>query len=135
MQADRRVLGAAEVHWNDYVGTAAADDAEAVLDRPSLYELAGVDRGRYTIVGVDVALWGATTTVTVYAVDRISLDVQTHADIEALGRERGEIPVVEFVLPSQAVQEFLNDAFKRISLRLLARGVRDHGLVVVPQSD
>ena len=135
MQADRRVLGAAEVRWNDYVGTAAADDADAVLDRPSLYELAGVDRGRYTIVGVDLTVWETTTTVTVYAVDRISLDVQTHADIEALGRERGEIPVVEFILPSQAVEEFLIDAFKRVSLRLVARGVREHDLVVVPQSD
>ena len=135
MQAERRVLGAAEVRWNDYVGTAAADDADAVLDRPSLYELAAVDRGRYTIVGVDLTIWEHTTTVSVYAVDRVSQNLKTHADIDALGRARGEIPVVEFVLPSQAVEEFLNDAFKRISLRLVARGVRGHDLVVVPQAD
>ena len=135
MQAERRVLGAAEVRWNDYVGTAAADDADAVLDRASLYELAGVDRGRYTIVGVDLTIWEHTTTVSVYAVDRVSHDLQSHADLDALGRERGEIPVVEFVLASQAVEEFLNDAFKRISLRLVARGVREHTLVVVPQAD
>ena len=134
MQAERRVLGAAEVRWNDYVGTAAADDADAVLDRPSLYELAGVDRGRYTIVGVDLTIWETTTTVSVYAVDRVAQDLQNHADIEALGRERGEIPVVEVVLPSRAVEEFLSAAFKRISLRLVARGFREHDLVVVPQA-
>ena len=45
MNVQRR-LGAASVRWNDYVGTAAADDADALLDRPSLYEVAGIDRGR-----------------------------------------------------------------------------------------
>lgn len=132
MQAERRVLGPATVRWNDYVGTAAADDADAVLDRPSLYELAGVDRGRYTIVGVDLTIWEETTTASVYAVDRVSERLDTHADIDELGRQRGEIPVVEFRLPSQAVEEFLDDAFKRIALRLVARGVREHQLVVVP---
>ena len=132
MQAERRVLGPAEVRWNDYVGTAAADDADAVLDRPSLYELAGVDRGRYTIVGVDLTIWEDTTTATVYAVDRVGERLETHGDLDALARERGEIPVVEFRLPEQAVEEFLDDAFKRIALRLVARGVREHQLVVVP---
>jgi hypothetical protein len=132
MQAERRVLGPAAVRWNDYVGTAAADDADAVLDRPSLYELAGVDRGRYTIVGVDLTIWEETTTASVYAVDRVGERLETHADIDELGRQRGEIPVVEFPLPSQAVEEFLDDAFKRIALRLVARGVREHQLVVVP---
>ena len=135
MQAERRVLGPAEVRWNDYVGTAAADDADAVLDRPSLYELAGVDRGRYTVVGVDLTIWEDTTTASVYAVDRVSEGLETHGDIDVLGRERGEIPVVEFTLPAQAVEEFLDDAFKRIALRLVARGVREHQLVVVPRSD
>ncbi|MBP2416071.1 hypothetical protein ACFFOM_04990 [Microlunatus capsulatus] len=134
MQPERRVLGPAEVRWNDYVGTAAADDADAVLDRPSLYELAGVDRGRYTILGVDLTIWEDTTTASVYAVDRVAEQLETHGDIDALGQERGEIPVVEFPLPAQAVTEFLDDAFKRIALRLVARGVREHQLVVVPQA-
>jgi hypothetical protein len=38
---------------NDYVGTVAADDAEAVRDQPSLYELANIDRDLYTIVAID----------------------------------------------------------------------------------
>ena len=126
------MLGPAAVRWNDYVGTAAADDADAVLDRPSLYELAGVDRGRYTIVGVDLISWEETTTASVYAVDRVGERLESQTDIDELGRQRGEIPVVEFPLPSQAVEEFLDDAFKRIALRLVARGVREHQLVVVP---
>lgn len=130
MNVQRRVLGPASVRWNDYVGTAAADDADAILDRPSLYELAGIDRGRYTIVGVDLTIWETDTTVSLYAVDRVAHRVETNADIEELGRRSGEIPVVEYVLPPQQVEEFLTDAFKRISVRLVARGVRDQELVV-----
>lgn len=133
--APTRVLGPASVRWNDYVGTAAADDADALLDRPSLYELAGVDRGRFTILGIDLTIWETATTVQVYAVDRVAHRLESHADIEELGRTRGEIPVVEFAIPSQQVEEFLSDAFKRISLRLVARGVREHQLVVTEQGD
>lgn len=134
MNVQRR-LGAASVRWNDYLGTAAADDADALLERPSLYEVAGIDRGRYTILGVDVTIWEDTTTVTIYAVDRVAHRLESHADIEELGRERGEIPVVEFVLPSQQVEEFLSHAFKRITLRLVSRGVREQQLVVVEPTD
>lgn len=134
MNVQRR-LGDASVRWNDYVGTAAADDADALLDRPSLYEVAGIDRGRYTIVGVDLTIWEDTTTVTVYAVDRVVNRLESHADIEELGGERGEIPVVEFVLPSQQVEKFLSHAFKRITLRLVSRGVREQELVVVEPTD
>ena len=130
MDVQRRVLGPASARWNDYVGTAAADDADALLDRPSLYELAGIDRGRYTIVAVDLSVWETTTTVSLYAVDRLEHRLEGHTDLEELARTRGEIPVVEFGLPSQHVEEFLENAFKRISIRLVGRGVREHQLNV-----
>lgn len=130
MNVQRRVLGPAAARWNDYVGTAAADDADALLDRPSLYALAEIDRGRYTVVGVDVDVWEADTAVRVYAVDRLAHRLENHGDLDELARTRGDIPVVEFGLPSQRVEEFLADAFKRISIRLVARGVREHELVI-----
>jgi len=130
MDVQRRVLGPASARWNDYVGTAAADDADALLDRPSLYELAGIDRGRYTIVAVDLSVWETTTTVSLYAVDRLEHRLEGHSDLEELARTQGEIPVVEFGLPSQHVEEFLENAFKRISIRLVGRGVREHQLSV-----
>jgi hypothetical protein len=61
MDAQHRVLGPANTQWNDYVGTVAADDAEAVQDRPSLYELAHIDRDRYTILGIELNVDGSTT--------------------------------------------------------------------------
>jgi hypothetical protein len=39
MEVDGRALGPARTNFNDYVGTVAADDAEAVLDRPSFMSL------------------------------------------------------------------------------------------------
>jgi hypothetical protein len=46
------------------------DDAVAVLDLPGLDELAKIDRGRYSMVGIDVRVDGAATAIaTVYAID------------------------------------------------------------------
>lgn len=56
MLGEQSRLGSAQVRWNDYVGTAAADAAQALLNTRSLYEVAGLDRDRWTIVGVDFSL-------------------------------------------------------------------------------
>src|SRR5512133_2343831 len=46
-----RVLGPASTNFDGYLGTVAADDAEAVLYEPSLYELADLDLDGFTIFG------------------------------------------------------------------------------------
>ena len=61
MDPQGRALGPATTRFSDYVETVAADDAEAVMDRPSLYELAQIDRDRYTIVGIELNVDGPTT--------------------------------------------------------------------------
>ena len=38
------------------------------LDRPSLYELAKIDRDRYTVLGIDLRVDGSTT-ASIYAID------------------------------------------------------------------
>jgi hypothetical protein len=58
MELPGQVLGPAKTRFNDYVGTVAADDAEAVKEQPSLYELADIDRDRYTILAVDLRIDG-----------------------------------------------------------------------------
>jgi hypothetical protein len=83
------------------------DDAEAVLDRPSLYELANIDRDRYTIVGIDVGVDGPTTAI-VYAIDRLE-----HS-IAELGQSGGEIPVVGFSLPEPKIEDFIRQTFDQI---------------------
>ena len=125
------VLGPASVRWNDYLGTAAADDADAISQTRSLYELSGLDRERWTIVGIDVTLWEQQRSVTVYALDRLTYQVESHDDIDELSRSQGNLPVTAFHLTSPAqVDGFLSAAFTRVVVRLLARGVRDEQLLV-----
>ena len=83
------------------------DDAEAALDRPSLYELANIDRDRYTIVGIDVGVDGPTTAI-VYAIDR-----REHSSAKGC-QSWGEISVVEFSLPEPRVEDFIRLAFDQI---------------------
>jgi len=85
------------------------DDAVAVLDRPSLYELAKIDRDRYTIVGIDVGVDGPNT-ATVCAIDRWA------HPIAELGQNGGEVPVVEFSLPEPKLEDFVRLAFDQILL-------------------
>ena len=124
------VLGPANTRFNDYVGTVAADDAEAVKDQPSLYEIAGIDRDRYTILAVDLRVDGPVT-ATVYAIDRVEQGIARHAEIAELSESLGEIPVVPFDIPEPNVEDLIRHAFKRISVRLVTQHFRDHALVVI----
>jgi hypothetical protein len=126
---EHQVLGPATAGWSDYVGTAAAEDAVATLGSPSLYELAGVDRERWTILGIDIAV-DQTTAVVVYAFDRRTHAVASIDEIERLGWEAGQIPVTAFPVSDAGVEAFVEEAFKRLSIRLVARTVRDQALVV-----
>ncbi len=126
---EHQVLGPASAGWSDYVGTAAAEDAVATLGSPSLYELAGVDRERWSILGVDIAV-DDTTSVTVYAFDRQTSGLGSIDEIERLGWDSGQIPVSAFAVSADRVDAFIEDAFKRLSIRLVARTVRDQALVV-----
>jgi hypothetical protein len=124
-----RVLGPATTRFNDYVGTVAADDAEAVMDRPSLYELAQIDRDRYTILGIELNVDGPTTAIA-YAFDRLEPSVARLEEIVELGLSRGEIPVVRFDISEMDAGDFIRHAFRRISVRLAMHDLRDQALMV-----
>ena len=130
MDARGRVLGPAATRFNDYIGTVAADDAEAIKDRPSLYELAQIDRDRFTIVGIDLKV-DVLTTATVYAIDRTEQAVVRPADIVESGKTGDEIPVMPFDVPEPNVEDFLKFAFRQISVRLVKQELHDQALVVI----
>ena len=73
MEGREPVLGPATTRFNDYVGTVAADDAEASKDQPSLYELANIDRDRYTILAVDLSIDGPVA-ATIYVTEPSSIE-------------------------------------------------------------
>ena len=130
MESRGQVLGPASTRFNDYVGTVAADDAEAIIDQPSLYELAQIDRDHYTIVGIDLNVDGPAT-ATVYAIDRVAQGVVRPAEIVESGQSRSEIAVVPFDIPEPNVEDFIRHAFRRISVRLLTQDLQDQVLVVI----
>ena len=122
-------LGSAHVQWNDYVGTAAADDAAAILDTRSLYEVVGLDRDRWAIVGFDFSLADSVDHVVAYAVDRASTS-------RTRPSEDGHLSVTAFHLgTSVGLHEFLKEVFKRVSVRLLATSVSDRELVVAEHTN
>lgn len=129
MDTNRR-LDAASTTWNDYVGTAAADDADAFSTHQSLYALAGLDRERWVVVAVDLAVRSSEPEVTVYAIDREGQDGSAF-DIDAVIATNGYVPVTAVRLSvTDQVEAFLNDAFRRVAVRLVARGFREETLVV-----
>jgi hypothetical protein len=134
MDVEGRALGPARTNFNDYVGTVAADDAEAVLDRPSLYELAQIDRDRYTILGIELKVVDGPTKATVYAFDRLEHSVARLDEIVELGLSRGEIPVLRFDIPEMDVGDFIRHAFRLISVRLVKQNLSDQVLMVTEPS-
>ena len=76
------------------------DDAEAVLDLPGLDELTGIDRDRYSIVGIDLRVDGPNDCHSDCLCDRpsgafgLEHSIARQADIAELGQSRGELPVV-----------------------------------------
>ena len=126
-------LGPAHTRFNDYVGTVAADDAQVVKDQPSLYELADVDRDRYTILAVDVSI-DSPVTLTVYAIDRVEHGITRHSQLAELSASQRQIPVVAFDIPEPNVEDLIRHAFGRISIRLVTQHLPDLVLVVTEPS-
>jgi hypothetical protein len=113
-------LGSAQVTWNDYVGTAAADDAQVLFNTRSLYEIAGLNRDEWTIVGLDFAM-GPSERVVLYAAAR-SEDELAEAE---------QVAVTAFHLASSLqLDQFLREVFNRLSVRLLTSAVSDKQLLV-----
>jgi hypothetical protein len=129
MEAMGQVLGPASTHFNDYRGTVAADDAAAVMDQPSLYELAEVDRDCYTILAVDLRINGHTA-ATVYAIDRVEHPDALPGKIAKQHPSQDEVPVVPFDLPESSAEKLIKYAFKKISVRLVTQPLQEHDLIV-----
>ena len=112
--------GFVSTHWNDYVGTVAADDAPALPGVPSLYELSDLDRSRWTIVGVDFSVSDWVPVLTVLAADRPA-DL---TDLAQLLDPDGQLPVNAFRITEVArIEAFLRLGFQQLSLSLRPRSL------------
>jgi hypothetical protein len=100
----RRVIGPASARWNDYVGTAATDDANP-LGRPSCMRWSAS-------TGSSGPSWRSTSRwytgqvgVKVHAFNRVAHGVEHASEIEGLGRTLGAIPAETFDIPEAESSE------------------------------
>jgi hypothetical protein len=119
MEPLERAVGPSNTRlFNDFVGPVAADDAEVVKDQSSLYELANIDRERYTILAFDLRIEGQVTAI-VFAIDRLQHGVSLI-----------DIPVASFEIPEPSIEDLIRHAFKTISIRFVTQPFRDLALAV-----
>jgi hypothetical protein len=133
MEVKGREPGPAGTNLNDEAATAAADNAEAVFDRPILYQLAKIDPDRCTIVGIDVRVDGPTTGIAiVHAIDRLEQSIAPPAGIAEPDQSRVDIPVLKFTLPEPKVEDFIMHTFDEILIKIselrLAQELSPRGL-------
>ena len=121
-------LGPAAVMWNDFVGSAAADEVRWG-PHGGLYELAGLDPDAWMILGVDLVLNGENEHARVYALDKHAQHVAGHEDLLELAYNDGELTVDAFEIEPDSARRF-RDMFNTVAIRLIARGVSDQRLVV-----
>lgn len=122
-------LGPATTDWNDYVGTAAADNLE--VNTAHLHELAHLDPERWMIAAIDVAIDGHGSTATLYAIDQQASGVSSHADLLEIADTDGHLEVVSIDLRNElGPPTALSTLFRSARIRLVARGLRDVPLVV-----
>jgi hypothetical protein len=94
--------------YEDWVGSAAAEDS-AIKGSGDLYELAGLDHGRWSILSVDIYAFSHGKTpdwhVSVYAVDTEANAIGGYADLKRLEAERGSIPVTHIALHNVSLED------------------------------
>jgi hypothetical protein len=129
--SDSMMLGAVSVQYDDYLGTAAADDADAMLGSRSLYQMVGLDREQWLIVSVELARSKVSERVSVYAIDRYQYPIRGLAELQERPDFAYGVPVVAFDLPSSvSVDRFVAEAFQRLSVRLVSQALGGQNLAV-----
>jgi hypothetical protein len=122
---DSEVLGPVGARFNDYIGTAVADDAYALLHSKSISQLAGLDREHWAIVGFELFHTSGQDCLVIYATDRQVLAICDR-------NPTAPLPVVAFEVPdSDSTRTFIEGAFQEIRVRLTAKRMSAHSLRVI----
>lgn len=94
--------------YKDWVGTAAAENS-VINTSGDLYELAGLDSRRWTILGIDMHAFShgedPRWTVHVYALDTQAEEVSSHETLTTLAERRGSLPVKDILLHGVALDD------------------------------
>ena len=117
----------AATRWNDYVGTVAADDPAALADTKSMYELTGLDRDQWIIVGLDIVVTAAIPEIIVFA----AACADGRNRVEDLLDSDSALPVTAHsIVDGDRVQAILDEGFGSLAIRLRPRFL-DYPLTVI----
>jgi hypothetical protein len=129
------ILRNATVQYGDFIGSAAADRADA--GSLGLNEVVGIDAEKWWILAIEIyAAEPADLTedcVRVFAVDRAREGINTAAELQAYGTEHGTIPVTEFQVHDVSAAEIVRNSFKRLAVQLRSRSLEQLELNVVSE--
>lgn len=127
---------AGDAGYRDYVG-AIAIEKDITTFTPELHEKLGLDRDRWTIIGLNASPTsgkhllndtGRDDMIRVYAVDREKLSDDRNAP-GGLHFDSGPLEVVEFYVHDMSFSEIL-ECFKSVSISVTSRGI-DHSRIKV----
>lgn len=127
---------AGDAGYRDYDGAIALEDDFTTLT-PDLYEKLGLDRDRWSIIGLNASPasgkrllndTGRDDMIRVYAVDREKLSGERNVP-GGLHSDSGPVEVVEFYVHDMSISEIL-ECFKSVSISVTSQGI-DHSRIKV----
>lgn len=127
---------AGDAGYRDYEGAIVLEDDFTTLT-PGLYEKLGLDRDRWTIIGLNASPvsgkrllndTGRDDLIRVYAVDREKLSDDRNVP-GGLHFDSGPVEVVEFYVHDMSISDIL-ECFKSVSISVTSQGI-DHSRVKV----
>lgn len=131
-------LGPAHVQYDQWLGTAAAED-DITTNADGLYDVVELDRTKWTIVGLEffdgTAAQGSR--VVVQALDRVKhglIDAR-YEDLRAFTDSHGHLPVTSFEVHGTQAEEITKRVFKRYMVRLTTASFADTPLRIEELGD
>ena len=122
----------ARTTYPDWTGTSCAEDS-MINTSADLYELAGLDDGRWQILAIDLDAYShhgkdPSWSIYVYAADRIKFEVTQTEEWDKVVAQRGGIPVVKVLLHDVNADDVIK-CMRLLSVQLRARSTSSYRLI------
>ncbi len=128
----------ARTTYPDWTGTSCAEDS-MINTSADLYELAGLDDGRWQILAIDLDAYShhgkdPSWSIYVYAADRIKFEVTQTEEWDKVVAQRGGIPVVKVLLHDVNADDVIK-CMRLLSVQLRARSTSSYRLIRAADAD
>ncbi|REE74375.1 hypothetical protein C8E05_3810 [Rhodococcus wratislaviensis] len=121
--------------YRDWIGTASAE--EDIVNGPDLYELAGLDRSKWSILGMNLYASGRfpdKDDVIVYAVNTEEIGVDTFDEMQAYAARENGLPVSSIMLHDVDLRTVIS-CMKSVHIHFRHSGHIDYPLFITERVD